>query len=479
MYNLLITGGSSAWDGEVFSLSAERFGEYTDEDIRSRFPLPFSAETVSGLQALPCLFAYEGIHDVRLGKITSISMNGGRIKIRFSLEKTLIPAGIFENLQHRLGVESDWELNRTHWAVKDVDLARVLAGAEILLPAFLRPSIEVADVALRGNVSTLPSVDVEFIRRRGSGAYGTVWEAREMLLERRIAVKFLTSTDEAYDQNALLKEARNLARIAHPNLVTIFAAAQMRHPETHLVAPAILMEYLDGPDLDDWWSVIHDPQHVLQVALQLVDGVMALHAGKIVHGDLHPKNVIVIGDAWPKVIDWRYHDAGLLRPTTYVRNELAAEIRRVYDLVDSLCRRQNVTLDTGGLDASTAANLADLRIRIRTAEAAFNGLADYGAMSQSFTFRTKAVAAVAQFLLTEGPAPRQTIQSKHVDMGLTATGVSIGIDIGLDDRMLEEVVVERERVSQRQISVTVAGRLALLGSLTEDDIYLAPTKGPP
>jgi len=86
----------------------------------------------------------------------------------------------------------------------------------------------------------LPRLDVTYGEKLGSGAFGTVWQARDQLLDREIAVKFLTSTDQALDEDALLREARSLAKLAHQNLVRVYGAAWLRHPMTGLVAPAIL-----------------------------------------------------------------------------------------------------------------------------------------------------------------------------------------------------------------------------------------------
>jgi tRNA A-37 threonylcarbamoyl transferase component Bud32 len=472
MYSLFIAGDNGAWDGEVFSLPVDRFCEYTDEDTQDRYKLPLTDERRKELVGLPCLFAYEGLHDVHIGQLTSISSNNGRQKIRFELSKVSIPAGTFESIQRSLGIDNHWELNRTHWAIKDVNLAKVLMKAGIEVPAWMKSTAEVGELAPRGDVPSLPETQVEFIKRRGSGAYGTVWEARETLLERRIAVKFLTSTDEAYDQEALLKEARSLARISHPNLVTVFGAAQLRHPETRFAAPAILMEYIDGVDLDDWWNVIHDPEQVLRVALQIVDGVTAMHNGKVIHGDLHPKNVMVIGDSLPKIIDWRYQDSELRRPTTYVRTELDAEVRRVYDLVDSLLDKQNVALEAGRAIAVAGGSLLDLRARIRIMEAGLVDLGDRRGRTLNAPLRNKAVSIVAQYLYSDGPTTREAIQSGARRIGLTRVGVNFAIDLGLEDKVFESVDIQEPDGGYSAISITNEGRRALRYSLTDGEIYL-------
>lgn len=206
----------------------------------------------------------------------------------------------------------------------------------------------------------LPRMDVSYGPKLGSGAFGTVWRATDDLLARDIAVKFLTSTDEAMDEDALIREARSLARLAHPNLVTVYAAAWLRHPETRFVAPAITMELLHGETLEKWWSHAHARDEVLRVAAGLIAGILAMHQAGLVHGDLHEGNVMILADATAKLIDWRYHDTFLQRSSSHRRNEIAAEQRRALDRVDTLFEKQGLYSERStirGKDLSAVGNI--------------------------------------------------------------------------------------------------------------------------
>ncbi len=188
----------------------------------------------------------------------------------------------------------------------------------------------------------LPRLDVTYGKKLGNGAFGTVWEATDTLLERKLAVKFLTSTVEFLDEDALLRQARSLARVAHPNLVVVYGAAWLRHPITRLVEPAIMMELLEGEAFLQWSAVQHDRESVLHVATGLLNGIAAMHAAGLHHGDLHAQNVIALSNGQAKIIDWRYQDTFLARSTAS-RNELiTADERHAVDLVVSLFEKQGL-----------------------------------------------------------------------------------------------------------------------------------------
>src|SRR3569623_460097 len=192
----------------------------------------------------------------------------------------------------------------------------------------------------------LPRMEVKCGEKLGSGAFGTVWQATDQLLDREIAVKFLTSTNEFMDEAALLREARSLARISHHNLVVVHAAAWLRHPVTGLVQPAIVMELLVSEVLLKWRERQHARNEVLMGAMGILRGIQAMHDAGLHHSDLHPKNVIVLTSGAPKLIDWRYQDTFLERPTEHRIDLIEAEQRRTIDLVVTLLEKQGLRDDS-------------------------------------------------------------------------------------------------------------------------------------
>ncbi|WP_169403186.1 FRG domain-containing protein [Rouxiella aceris] len=133
MYNLLVTAREGAWDEKSYEFDRSRFLEYTTESIAAIFQ-SLTPDLIETLKGYPCLFAYEGdINDLRIGKLNSIKERGRKIFIEFELNENLPPIP-FERIKP-LAMLLDfrnWEMNRTHWAVKDEDLFLRLKDAGII-----------------------------------------------------------------------------------------------------------------------------------------------------------------------------------------------------------------------------------------------------------------------------------------------------------------------------------------------------------
>lgn len=123
MYNLLVTAREGAWDNGFYEYDKSRFLEYTNDTIASALN-ELSESHIENLKSYPCLFAYEGEDaDVRIGYLTSIKERGRNILIEFEFQKDIdpIPFGTIQPIAPLLDIRS-WEMNRTHWAVKDEEL---------------------------------------------------------------------------------------------------------------------------------------------------------------------------------------------------------------------------------------------------------------------------------------------------------------------------------------------------------------------
>lgn len=135
MYNLIMSGNDEAWEKSPASLGVDRLGEYTPEALKTRYR-KLTPDVIAELQSFPTLFAYE--HGVkkpaRLGRVTRIAQPSGR-DFRFQFELYAdVPSIPYERIAE-LAWELDlgeWELNRTHWAVKDVDLIDLLLRAGLI-----------------------------------------------------------------------------------------------------------------------------------------------------------------------------------------------------------------------------------------------------------------------------------------------------------------------------------------------------------
>jgi hypothetical protein len=135
MYNLLVTAIDGAWDKGFYEYDKSRFLEYTNEDIASVLN-GLSESHIENLKSYPCLFAYEGEDsDARIGYLTAIKERGRNILIEFEFQQDIdpIPFGQIQPIAPLLDIRG-WEMNRTHWAVKDEDLFARLRANGILAP---------------------------------------------------------------------------------------------------------------------------------------------------------------------------------------------------------------------------------------------------------------------------------------------------------------------------------------------------------
>ncbi|MFF1878340.1 serine/threonine-protein kinase [Leifsonia sp. NPDC058230] len=131
----------------------------------------------------------------------------------------------------------------------------------------------------------------ELLHVIGRGGMAAVYRARDTQLDRIVAVKVFAA-GEASDDARREAEAQTLARLNHPNLVTLFDA--------HLAAPGsadpsyIVMELVDGPSLRD--ELDRGPLPAEEVAVltaELAEALVAVHAAGIVHRDLKPANILL------------------------------------------------------------------------------------------------------------------------------------------------------------------------------------------
>ncbi|QGX61692.1 FRG domain-containing protein [Alteromonas mediterranea] len=123
MYNLLVTSREGDWDKGHYEFDKSRILEYTNEKIALALK-DLTSSNIDKLKSYPTVFAYEGENsNFQIGSIQSITERGRNILIEFEFREDIspIPFEKIKPIAPLLDIRS-WEMNRTHWAVKEENL---------------------------------------------------------------------------------------------------------------------------------------------------------------------------------------------------------------------------------------------------------------------------------------------------------------------------------------------------------------------
>ncbi|MCB9703554.1 MAG: serine/threonine protein kinase [Myxococcales bacterium] len=138
--------------------------------------------------------------------------------------------------------------------------------------------------------------------RLGAGGMGEVYAAHDPELDRKVAIKLLLPRGDAESEatHRLLREAQALAKLAHPNVVTVFDVGQ-RGGRVFLA-----MELVEGVSVRAWLDEAGGRRPraaVLEVFAPAARGLAALHAAGLVHRDVKPDNLMIGADGRVRVMD--------------------------------------------------------------------------------------------------------------------------------------------------------------------------------
>jgi serine/threonine protein kinase len=151
---------------------------------------------------------------------------------------------------------------------------------------------------------TAPPVQIagyELLGILGRGGMGIVYKARQVALNRIVALKMILSGEHASLEslNRFYSEAKAIARLQHPNIVQIY---EIGRSSAH---PYVSLEYLEGGCLQEQLARnSQTPRQAAQLIETLARAVYYAHRQGIIHRDLKPGNILLAADGTPKITDF-------------------------------------------------------------------------------------------------------------------------------------------------------------------------------
>ena len=149
----------------------------------------------------------------------------------------------------------------------------------------------------------------EIVRLLGKGGMGEVFLATDPALGRRVAIKVLPAAlrEDAKMRGRFMNEARAVAALNHPNVITLHDLAVTDDRDAGFPAGALylVLEYLEGKGLDEVMDARRlGVDECVDIAIQVLEGLKVAHQNRILHRDITPANVMLAPDGRAKLLDF-------------------------------------------------------------------------------------------------------------------------------------------------------------------------------
>lgn len=139
------------------------------------------------------------------------------------------------------------------------------------------------------------------VEKLGAGGMGEVYLAEDTKLKRQVALKFLSTqyVSDSDFKTRFMREAEATAKLNHPNIVTIYDVSEFQG------RPFFAMELIEGQSLRELSKDKElDLDRIIELAIQICDGLGAAHDKKVVHRDIKPSNVVIDAYGRIKILDF-------------------------------------------------------------------------------------------------------------------------------------------------------------------------------
>lgn len=232
-------------------------------------------------------------------------------------------------------------------------------------------------------------------REIGKGSVGTVYQFRDPLIGRKVAIKVL-NPQLPPDQRDLfekhfIQEARAAGRLNHPNIVTVYDADKADD------LLFIAMEYLEGHELRDMIAGGHQFSYkqIADIIARVANALDYAHQNGVIHRDIKPANIFIVGKQTPKVLDFGIASASrqITDPEASVSSVTLGE-RRVLGTPSYMSPEQ------------TRAEMVDARSDIFSL-----GVVLYQLLCGELPFKGEDIQDLLQNIEYESPVPPQDIRS--------------------------------------------------------------------